>query len=115
MPRLTQFFVFTFLLALLSGFAASAAPSPTEFQPTLTPSGLETTPTIPRPYPTTLTVETAEQGISAVVDAPSTITGLAEVQLIITKHTQLAQAAGLSFDHMAVKYVPADGRSGRVN
>jgi hypothetical protein len=52
----------------------------------------------------------AQQGISAVVDAPPSITGLADVQLIIAKHTQLARDAGLSFDHMAVKYVAADQR-----
>jgi hypothetical protein len=45
-----------------------------------------------------------------VVDAPSTITGLADVQVIIAKHTQLARDAGLSFDHMAVKYVATEQR-----
>jgi hypothetical protein len=110
MPRLTQFFVFTLLLALLSGCVASVTPSPTDFQPILTPSGPETTPNSPRPYPSTLTVEMAEQGISAVIDAPSTITGLADVQAIITKHKQLARDAGLSFDHMAVKYVATEQR-----
>jgi hypothetical protein len=44
------------------------------------------------------------------VDAPASITGLADVQAIIAKHTQLARDAGLSFDHMAVKYVAADQR-----
>jgi len=124
MHRLTQFFVFTLLLALLSGCSASSAPSPTDFQPTLTPSGPETTttiqpltlsgpettPIVPRPYPAVLTLETAAQGISAVVDAPSSITGLADVQAIITKHTQLARDKGLSFDHMAIKYVAAEQR-----
>jgi hypothetical protein len=86
------------------------APTATATIPPLTLSGPETTPNSPRPYPTTLTLETAQQGIRAVVDAPSTITGLSEVQLIITKHTQLARDAGLSFDHMAVKYVAADQR-----
>ncbi|MCX6791648.1 MAG: hypothetical protein NT149_01255 [Candidatus Gottesmanbacteria bacterium] len=85
-------------------------PSPTEFQPALTPSGPETTPNVPRPYPGSLTVETAAQGIAAVVDAPPEITGLADVQFIITKHAQLAQAVGLSFDHMAVKYAAAEQR-----
>jgi hypothetical protein len=86
------------------------APTATATIPPLTLSGPETTPNSPRPYPAVLTVETAQQGISAVVDAPSTITGLSEVQLIITKHTQLARDAGLSFDHMAVKYVATEQR-----
>jgi len=86
------------------------APTATATIPPLTLSGPETTPIAPRPYPSTLTVETAQQGISAVVDAPSTITGLADVQAIMTKHTQLARDAGLSFDHMAVKYVASEQR-----
>jgi hypothetical protein len=86
------------------------APTATATIPPLTLSGPETTPNSPRPYPATLTLETAQQGIRAVVDAPSTITSLADVQLIIAKHTQLARDAGLSFDHMAVKYVAADQR-----
>jgi len=86
------------------------APTATATIPPLTLSGPETTPISPRAYPSSLTVETAEQGISAVVDAPSTITGLAEVQLILTKHTQLARDKGLSFDHMAVKYVSGEQR-----
>jgi hypothetical protein len=86
------------------------APTATATIPPLTLSGPETTPNSPRPYPSTLTVEMAQQGISAVVDAPPSITGLADVQLIITKHTQLTRDAGLSFDHMAVKYVASEQR-----
>lgn len=53
MPRLTQFFVFTLLLALLSGCAAPAEPSPPEFTPTLSsPSEFAPTVTPPGPEPT---------------------------------------------------------------
>jgi hypothetical protein len=86
------------------------APTATTTIPPLTLSGPETTPTIPRPYPAVLTVETANAGMAGVVDAPPSITGLADVQLILTKHTQLARDVGLSFDHMAVKYVAAEQR-----
>jgi hypothetical protein len=48
--------------------------------------------------------------MAAVVDAPPTITGLADVQAIIAKHTQLARDVGLSFDHMAIKYVASEQR-----
>jgi len=90
--------------------ADTDTPVPTEPQPTPTPSGPETTPNVPQAYPTSLTVEMAERGIGAVKDAPPSITGLADVQYIVTKHTQLARETELSFDHMAVKYVPADQR-----
>jgi hypothetical protein len=96
--------------ALTQTVPAIETPLPTDFQPTLTPSGPETTPNSPRPYPAALTIETANAGIAGVVDAPPSITGLADVQAIMTKHTQLARDAGLSFDHMAVKYVAADQR-----
>ena len=84
--------------------------APAVFTPTLPLSGSETTFNSSRQFPSSLTVEMAKQGMAAVVDAPASIMGLPEVQLIIAKHTQLVRAAGLSFDYMAVKYAPADER-----
>jgi len=109
-------------IALLASLSACAIPEEGSSSPPLSPSpilspsaspslsGPETTPVSPRPYPAALTVETANAGIASVVDAPPSITGLADVQAIITKHTQLARDVGLSFDHMAIKYVAADQR-----
>ena len=117
-------FLLAFLasIALLASLSACGIPERGSSSPSLSPSpilspslsaslfGPETTPISPRPYPSILTVETANTGMVSVVDAPPSITGLADVQAIIAKHTQLAQDAGLSFDHMAVKYVAAEQR-----
>jgi hypothetical protein len=86
------------------------APTATATIPPLTLSGPETTPMAPAIYPASFTVETANASITRLSEAPSTITGLGEVQVIIQKHTELARDKGLVFDHMEVKYSAADQR-----
>jgi hypothetical protein len=56
MPRLTQFFVFTLLLALLSGCAAPAAPAPT-LAPTFSPVSVLPTAAMTPTYEPTPTLE----------------------------------------------------------
>ena len=86
------------------------APTATATIPPLTPSGPETTPMAPAIYPASFTVETANASIARLSEAPSSITGIGEVQAIIKKHTELANAKGLIFDHMEVRYSAVDQR-----
>jgi len=84
------------------------SPSQTE-QPILqpTPVGPEATAGTPSVYPTSLSVEDIESARPLLVDAPSSLTNLPDVQAIISKHTEFAREKGLIFDHMEVKYVPS--------
>lgn len=89
---------------------ATLAPTLAPEIPSATPSGPEATPIAASSYPSSVSVEQITNARTLITDAPSTITSDPEVQAIINKHKELAQQAGLTFDHMEAEYVVSISR-----